>query len=229
MSVRPCIPPLGHLIRDIRPGPSSSFPRELVAVGSRYVWFSANGPEGRELWKSDGTLLGTQVASDLNPGTASSSPSELTLANGTLYFAADDGLLGRELWKIDPGATADILGHGCGTKLRAPEMRASDPVLGKGMVVSGTRADPGALGFVLLGAPTKSPGKVLGCPTYFALTSAFLSIGSVVPSARGTWTQTVPIPKDNKLAGSRFVLQTAFITKDGRLEVTGGVALALGK
>src|SRR5262249_30836050 len=57
---------------------------------------------GRELWQSDGTDIGTVMVQDIYPGSAGSNPSSLTAMNNKLYFAATDPVHGRELW--DPPA-----------------------------------------------------------------------------------------------------------------------------
>ncbi len=63
------------------------------------LFFSANdGSNGRELWKSNGTSVGTVLVKDIRPGSESSSPLYLTNVNGTLFFSAEDGSAGRELW-----------------------------------------------------------------------------------------------------------------------------------
>ena len=55
-----------------------------------------------ELWKSDGTDLGTAMVKDIKPGVNGSIISQ-TFVNvgGTLFFRADDGTHGYELWKSD--------------------------------------------------------------------------------------------------------------------------------
>ena len=69
---------------------------------------------GYELWKSDGTALGTTLVKDINSGTHSSMTGALaswgqTEALGdTLIFRASDGRAGYELWRSDgtePGTT----------------------------------------------------------------------------------------------------------------------------
>ncbi|QGJ70308.1 Hypothetical protein PBC10988_20030 [Planctomycetales bacterium 10988] len=92
------------MIIDINQYSRSSSPRELVDVDG-ILYFSANdGSIGYELWKSDGTALGTQLVKDINTnpnGSRSSGPSSLINIDGTLYFSADDGTNGRSLWKSD--------------------------------------------------------------------------------------------------------------------------------
>jgi ELWxxDGT repeat protein len=56
-----------------------------------------------ELWKSDGTAVGTVLVKDFHPsGAYSSSPNSLTNVNGTLFFAANDGTHGVEPWMLGP-------------------------------------------------------------------------------------------------------------------------------
>ncbi|RKH35349.1 hypothetical protein D7Y13_03745 [Corallococcus praedator] len=94
------------------------YPSELTPMGNA-VYFMA-GAEGffgepgdhrfgGELWKSDGTLLGTRRVKDVNPGPAGSLPSGLTALDGRLYFAADDGVHGRELWSTDGTSQGTVL------------------------------------------------------------------------------------------------------------------------
>jgi ELWxxDGT repeat protein len=67
---------------------------------------NSDGQSTGELWKTDGTVAGTQLVADVNSGSdagdgASPEPSDLINVNGELYFAADDGVHGWELWKSD--------------------------------------------------------------------------------------------------------------------------------
>src|SRR5438874_11456368 len=61
---------------------------------------------GIELWKSDGTALGTVQVKDINLS-GDSFPSGFTVFNNELYFSADGGT-GFELWKTNgtPGNAA---------------------------------------------------------------------------------------------------------------------------
>lgn len=108
-----------QLVRDINPGAASAFdsfssPPSFTALGNTLYFGANNGTNGTELWKSDGTAVGTQLVRDINPGAASglnysSRPSDLTPMNGVLYFTADDGNTGIELWRSDGTAAGTQL------------------------------------------------------------------------------------------------------------------------
>jgi ELWxxDGT repeat protein len=89
------------LVKDINLLPPSSSPREFVAIGN-VVYFVANSVNGYELWRSNGTALGTVLVKDIWPGGGSSVPFALTNVNGVLYFGADNGVQGDELWRLAP-------------------------------------------------------------------------------------------------------------------------------
>ena len=88
------------------PLPNSGFsPSKVSQIGSTFFFIGSDSTNGQELWKSDGTIAGTQLVKDINPG----SDSGLSTTTGwspfvignVLYFAADDGSTGPELWKSD--------------------------------------------------------------------------------------------------------------------------------
>jgi ELWxxDGT repeat protein len=97
------------LVKDIRPGPSSSFPFGLTNVNGTLFFHANDGTNGDELWKSDGTSTGTVLVKDIRPGPSDSFPSGLTNVNGTLFFEANDGTSGYELWKSDGTSTGTVL------------------------------------------------------------------------------------------------------------------------
>ncbi len=98
-----------HILKDIRPGVSSSNLTELTNIGGT-LYFSANdGSAGYELWKSDGTWSGTTLVADISPGQQGSGPSRITEFKGELYFRANDGSRGEELWKSNGTPAGTVL------------------------------------------------------------------------------------------------------------------------
>jgi len=86
------------LLKDIYPGgvpANSSNPAFLTKVGN-IVLFAATTANGTELWKTDGTNLGTVLVKDLFPGTDingfqnNGNPTNLVNFNGTLFFNGCD-------------------------------------------------------------------------------------------------------------------------------------------
>jgi ELWxxDGT repeat protein len=101
-----------QMVKDIRPGSDSSIPAspDIFANVNGTLFFAANdGVHGLELWKTDGTELGTTMVKDIAPAGASSSPRALVNVNGTLFFQANDGTHGRELWKSDGTPEGTVL------------------------------------------------------------------------------------------------------------------------
>jgi ELWxxDGT repeat protein len=116
------------MLKDINPGSmsvggagvvgNSSLPDYFTVMGSS-IYFSAEYyPDGRELWKSDGTTAGTVMIKDIytggtsTPGNGfrgySSVPAELTVLGNKFYFSANNGN-GRELWKSSGTTSGTIL------------------------------------------------------------------------------------------------------------------------
>lgn len=72
----------------------------LTAVGDTLFLRATDGVHGVELWRSDGTTVGTTLVKDIAPESASAAPATLTNVQGTLFFTAVGAF-----WKSD-GSTA---------------------------------------------------------------------------------------------------------------------------
>ncbi len=83
------------LVKDINPGPDSSYPYRLAALGDA-VYFGASDGLGVPWWRSDGTEVGTAVFGNVE--LASEPPRAI---GGTLWFTGIDTDHGAELWRTD--------------------------------------------------------------------------------------------------------------------------------
>ncbi len=107
-----------NLVRDIRPGVASSIVEEqfahdhalasqIVRAGGFALFSADDGLRGEELWRTDGTMEGTQLLADLVPGSYPSTPRALTRLGEWVYFVAESPGIGRELFRTNglPGGT----------------------------------------------------------------------------------------------------------------------------
>jgi ELWxxDGT repeat protein len=85
---------------------------EHVVAGERFYLFEDDGIHGSELWRTDGTAVGTFMVRDLCPGSCGSRarrPGQLAAISDRVVFAADDGVHGVELWITDGTASGTDL------------------------------------------------------------------------------------------------------------------------
>ena len=102
-----------RLAANLNPGKSNdgsgrgSAPDNFVEFNDKLYFTADDGVHGDELFVSDGTPEGTQLAVDLYPGensygySNSSFPRNFVEFNDQLYFTADDGVHGNELFVSD--------------------------------------------------------------------------------------------------------------------------------
>ena len=93
-----------------------SNPDNFVEVGSRLYFTARTSETGTELWKTDGTVVGTALVRDIRAGSNSSYPSDLTNVNGVLYFSASAATGTRELWRSDGTLVGTSLVKATGTR-----------------------------------------------------------------------------------------------------------------
>ncbi len=100
-----------QLLKNINPD-GDSHPGAKVILNDHFYFIADDGVHGFELWKSDGTPVGTQMVKDINSGGSGLRRNEeLNLFGNILYFVADDGIHGRELWRSDGSEEGTFMVH----------------------------------------------------------------------------------------------------------------------
>lgn len=139
------------MVKDITSGSNGSsgggFQKRLVINNTLY-FVADNGVNGAELWKTDGSVVGTALVKDIFPGSETSNINRLFNLGGGLYFTANDGVHGMELWKSDGTAAGTVI-----VKDIFPGPASGSPPSGTGMAV--------ANGFIIMTANDGSNGVEL--------------------------------------------------------------------
>ena len=94
---------------DRTPGSAGSMTYAAGALGDYLYFQQSDATNGGELWRTDGTAVGTTLVKDINPGSSWSNPSAFTPFGDYLYFNANDGTNGSELWRTDGTAAGTTL------------------------------------------------------------------------------------------------------------------------
>ncbi len=88
---------------------SESFPKHYEEVNG-FLYFQARSSSEKELWKTDGTQLGTTEVANLN-GAFGTTPQSLKSYNGNLIFSSFESATGREIYRTDGTAAGTFLLH----------------------------------------------------------------------------------------------------------------------
>lgn len=97
-----------QLVKDINSATNST-PYAFSAING-IIYFSADdGIHGNELWRSDGTGLGTYLIADINIGLEGANPSGMTEYKEIIYFRAYTEEYGYELWRSDGTASGTYM------------------------------------------------------------------------------------------------------------------------
>lgn len=110
------------------------------------LYFTArSAASGEEVWRTDGTPGGTQLAIDVVPGPSPSQPASYAVANGKLFFVARTSALGRELlvWDGATSATLDVNPGPVSAFLSIPELGQEVVPAGGGVLFRAYEASVG--------------------------------------------------------------------------------------
>lgn len=89
VGIKPVTPPSETTLIELVVGAGGSDPQNFTNVGGTIFFTATDAINGRELWKSDGTVAGTSLVKDIFVGVSNSNPTSLTNVNGRLFFAAN--------------------------------------------------------------------------------------------------------------------------------------------
>jgi ELWxxDGT repeat protein len=201
-------------------------------VGARHAFFAAANSSTlqRDLWRTDGTVAGTQVHVTINTARNGISDAHLFLAwvNGGVCWNANHELYGSEpTWSRFARGVSAPIGTSCGGL--ATRLVASDAVPGANLAPRGSGAHLGAVCGVVLMPPAAAPIPLgNGCHLYGD--PALLIVLGALAINSSEWTLDLLLPADPGLIGARAVIQAVYAggaTPLG-LATTNGVLCRVG-
>ena len=105
LAVAPTLAQPAYMVADLgdqvhRDREGTSFPMEVAELAGVGYYFHHDGIHGSELWRTDGSALGTYLLRDICPGICGArdlwANTNLAAAAGVLFFTANDGVHGNE-------------------------------------------------------------------------------------------------------------------------------------
>lgn len=93
------------LVKDINVGAASSNPSNLFRLNDKIIFVAEDSSNGKELWVSDGTEIGTYLLKDTNPGTSGINIfGSVCIVGNFAYFNVNNSL-----WKTDGTPSGTVL------------------------------------------------------------------------------------------------------------------------
>lgn len=198
-------------------GPSAHHDAHRLTSGPN-IYFNADTlPWGTELWRTDGTLLGTTRVTDIAPGGGSSSPTQLVRMGGSIYFSAFAPEVHAELFRLpltDPGDwVAQPFGQGCrqaSGKIPTIEAHGSAVLGGQLNIVANPLAPGAAVAYYYSATYART---VFGPCDFYLAAPQFLTVG--LANGTGQAVLNLPIPNLPILSGVGFWMQGLVVDPGG--------------
>lgn len=212
-------------------GSNQSLTPGLMPIGSGpTLLFEFDDGNGREAWRTDGTLAGTYALTDIAPGTDNAQFGQPLQIGERLYFRADDGVVGVELHAMaaslanSPDVTE--LGAGCAGSTGAPRLTLTDgaPILGTSLTLELSEAFPASLSLWFSGSQL---GPLVPVDTCFIAPSPLVYEFALPTDASGRASFTTTLGVQPDLVGLSLVLQTLSVEVGGPLLGIGTTSNAL--
>jgi ELWxxDGT repeat protein len=205
----------------------------LMPIGARQAWFAGeNGNEGYELWRTDGTLAGTQrVGAEVFVGTHGLRVDAHCVSGGRLLVFGQERLsvntyvCAPRLWAIEPGAHTLRLGDPGAAGMGAMQLSGDDPVLGTTAALQ--LRGLGGVGVTAMTLDFFSTRPYWLDPVWFysgLVAPQVLQLGFAPPDP---WVVAQAIPATPSLAGLRLVAQ-GFGFDTAGLRASNGLLLVVG-
>jgi ELWxxDGT repeat protein len=201
------------VLKEIYPGNVSSSPTEFKVLGANIFFAADDGTNGRELWKTDGTTIGTSLYLDVFGGSGTSNPAQLNVLGSQLTFVASHPSLGRELFKTngngsltalkDINISGDSNPTNCTAIGNLLYFSANNGTTGQELWVSGgTTLTTYLVSDINVGIVDSNPNKFtqVGSTVFFVATGSFY--GTELWKTDGTNTGTVLVKDINPSSAS---------------------------
>lgn len=88
-------------LRDVHFGPDSTTLIWHGVLGKKLLFTASTASNGRELWETDGTTLGTRMAVELVPGKGGTFITDAVVYASKMWFLTNARATGSELWTWD--------------------------------------------------------------------------------------------------------------------------------
>ncbi len=219
-----------QLLRDVFPGAESGLKSRsagsyffhdgefFVPPGSDIALFpGARSANGFEVWRTNGTTVGTSLHAEIEPGPHGSDPQGFAFAGDRVWFSAFTSATGVEPFAMDPPAMSLAYAYGCpGTAGLVPRLRAlNPPYLGNRsftLALEGARPSTAVTWNVGFGPWNIPVGG--GCNLLVDLVLPYAPF-TATTDLRGEAQLVLPLPDDPLLQGLNFYTQVLALDPNG--------------